>query len=86
MNGLGDLFTEFLFEYPFLWPLYALGLWHFIIRPMFGAQAAARLAETTIPEYKSGGNGETVNPAETDEQQTFCRADYSKLLIRTKQA
>lgn len=34
MNALGDLFTAFLFEYPLLWPLYAVGLWHFIIRPM----------------------------------------------------
>ncbi len=39
MNGLGDLFTEFLFEYPFLWPLYAMGLWYFIIRPVLGEQA-----------------------------------------------
>lgn len=38
MNALGDLFTAFLFEYPFLWPLYALGLWHFIIRPMLDGQ------------------------------------------------
>jgi hypothetical protein len=86
MNGLGNLFTEFLFENPFLWPVYALGLWHFIIRPLFGEQAAAKLAETTIPEYKPVSDGETADPAEIGWQHTVGNTAYIELLRRTQQA
>jgi hypothetical protein len=35
MDGLGELLTKLLFDYPALAPVYAFGLWQFIIRPIF---------------------------------------------------
>lgn len=35
MDGAGKLLTQVLIDHPYLWPLYAFGLWVFIIKPMF---------------------------------------------------
>lgn len=82
MTELGQEIAAFLLRYPAAWPLYLIGLWFVVIKPVLNSLERERLDKHVMREI--GADRETA--VRRAEGYSFSEDDYNQLIEITRQA